>query len=180
MCLAKRPRVPTSVAEVATLAPELLQSDIGVDTVPSLDIPVTSDGNVTTLATELDEVMEDITELESMETLTGRGREDVLEKIKQRHAKEDGAWKETSAGKTNSLINDVTVAKAEGIKISVERNEIPSRFAEHVSALHALVKANVEHKVPLNDAMKTLKELLESCRSIKKSEYSVKTARLNG
>lgn len=52
--------------------------------------------------------------------------------------------------------------------MSVERNFILARFDEHAGTLQALGSANVEQKVTSMEAMKKVRELADSARSIKK------------
>lgn len=106
--------------------------------------------------------------------MTVRRHEEILDQVKQRHAEEVSVWKENSAENANSLINNVNVAKADIVKMSVESNFILDRFEEHVHALQALVNTNVERKGPLTDAVAKIRQLLESGRSINCSEYSLK------
>lgn len=96
-CPVKRWKIQTNVSETVKLAQELLRSDTGVDAVLSSDVPITTDGNATTLAAELDKAKVRISKLESKEIITARWHEELLEKFNQRHAEEVGAWKETSA-----------------------------------------------------------------------------------
>lgn len=58
--------------------------------------------------------------------------------------------------------------------MSIKRNLILVRLKENVRALQPLVNENVERKVPLTDAIAKARELLESCLSIDRSDYSVK------
>lgn len=81
----------------------------------------------------------------------------AYEKVKQRHAAEVSVWKETSRGNADSIINNVKVAKADIVKMSVERNLIRALFGEHFRALQTLVIANPERKVTLTDSMANIK-----------------------
>lgn len=85
--------------------------------------------------------------------------------------------KEIFAVNANSLINYVRVAKAEGFKMSVERNLFLTRFEEHITALQALINANVKWKVTLKCAIKTIMKLEKSGRSFGRLEYSEKIAK---
>lgn len=58
-----------------------------------------------------------------------------MNEVKEGHAEEVSFWKETSAEKVNSLINDVNVENADSVKMSVERNLVLVRFGDHVCAL---------------------------------------------
>lgn len=83
----------------------------------------------------------------------------------------------SSAEITDSLINNVQVAKAEGVKMSVERTFILI-FDEYVLDSHALVNANVEPKVTLKIKMALVREVIQSDRSINRSEYFVTITKL--
>lgn len=94
------------------------------------------------------------------------------------YTEEISIWKETSAENADSLITDVNVAKANGVKMSVKRILVLARFQEHVRALQALVNANVDREVAIAHAMAKVGELLKIGRSIKKSDYAVKLSEL--
>lgn len=49
---------------------------------PSSNVLVTSDGDVITLAAELDEAKARVTEMESMETVTGRQDKERIREVK--------------------------------------------------------------------------------------------------
>lgn len=70
------------------------------------------------------------------------------------------------------------VLKADQVNIIVEKILFSTNFEGHFCAVQALLGANVKLKVILKDAVKTVKELLQSGRSIDKLEYSVTTAKL--
>lgn len=74
----------------------------------------------------------------------------------------------------DSFIYDERVAREASVKMSGERHLILACFEEQVGDLQALVKANVAQILTLREAMTTVTELLESGRSINKSDYSVK------
>lgn len=132
----KKRRAPTNVAEVVELAQVLRQSaDAPVNFVPSSEVPAISGGETTPLVAAMNNAKARIAELKSTETMTVRPHEELLEEVKYRLAKEVGVWKETSVKDSNSLINDVRLAKADRVKISVNRNWILSRWEEHVRAL---------------------------------------------
>lgn len=57
----------------------------------------------------------------------------------------------------SSLINDVKIAKADSVEMSVERNLILARFEEHVRSLQTQVKANVDRKATFTDTMAKLR-----------------------
>lgn len=143
-CRTKKRRVLANLAEVVELAQELLQStDVLVNAVASLEVPVTTGGITFELATKLNKHKAFIAEVESVETITIPRRGDVSDEDKQRHTDEISVWKETSAENADSVINNGKVAKADSIKMSVNRNLILDRFEEHVRALQALIDANV-------------------------------------
>lgn len=69
-CRAKQRRFPTNVAEGVGLAQEIMRSDTGVNVVMLSDFTVTTNGDATTLAEELDKAIRRIASLESMKTIT--------------------------------------------------------------------------------------------------------------
>lgn len=77
----------------------------------------------------------------------------------------------------DSLISDVIVAKSDTGKMSVKGKSILARLEEYVRDLQALINAKVERKLTITDSMTSLNEL-ESCRSIKKFDYSGKILKL--
>lgn len=74
-------------------------------------------------------------ELGSIETSSVRRREKLLDEARQLHTEEINVWIKTSAETVDSLIDDVKVAKADGVEMSVERNLILAYFEKHVRAL---------------------------------------------
>lgn len=145
---------------------------------PLSDVPVTDDWDATTLSAQLDEEKALIVELKSTETKTARQPEALLDETKQRLAEDIGVWNKTSAENANSLVNNVKFAKADSVMKCVERNLGLARLEEHVRALQALVKANVERNGTLKDVMTTVRDLLESGRHIKKSDNTEKISKL--
>lgn len=78
----KKRRVLKSVAEAVELTQKSLQSaDASVDTVPLSEVPVTTGGDNSELAAELDKVKVHIEGLESAETITVRWHVDFLDKV---------------------------------------------------------------------------------------------------
>lgn len=132
----KQRRVQTSVDEAVKLDQALLRSaDVSVNNVPLSEGTVTTGGEFTEFAAELDKAKARIVKLEPVKTITVRRHEEVLDEVKKRYAEEICVWKETSAENSDYLINDVKVAKVGSVKMSVERNSIFTRFEEHVLAL---------------------------------------------
>lgn len=111
-----------------------------------------------------------IVELEPLETKTVRRHEKLPGKVKQSHVEEISLWKETAAKNEDSLINEVEVAKAGSVKMSVEMNLILACFTGHVRILQTLSNANSERKFMLTDATTKIREPLESGRSVTISE----------
>lgn len=68
VCLNKKQRVPTSVAEAVKLSQKLLQLDATINAVPSAVVSVITYGDATTVAAELDKAKARIEKLVSMET----------------------------------------------------------------------------------------------------------------
>lgn len=64
------------------------------------------------------------------------------------------------------------------VSMSVERNLILAQFEEYVHLLQTLVNANVKQKVTLTDATAKIRKLLDSDRSIDRSDYSEKISKL--
>lgn len=95
---------------------------------------------------------------------------------KQLRAEKISIFKVTYIENADSLINHIKVARAESVKMSVERNMISARFEEHVCALHTLGNANVQRKVSLTEAIAKVRNLLESVRSIDNYDYSMKVS----
>lgn len=155
-----------------------MQSVAGVSAVPSLEIPVTTDEDATTLSADLDKAKALIADFESTETITVCWHEAFLEEVKKRHAEKVKVCKETYAENADSLINDVRGAKADSVKMSIERNLNLARFEGHVRAVQALLNANFDRKVTLKDAMTTVRELLQSGYNINKLDFSVKIPKL--
>lgn len=91
-----------------------------------------------------------------------------MDEFKQRNAREISVWKKTSTESTDNLIKDEKVAKADSIRMTVEKSLILACFKELVSALQALVNANVKRKVTIKEAMQKDRALLASGRSINK------------
>lgn len=171
----KKRRAPRSVAETDELAEVFLWSaDVPVNAVTPLEVPVSMGGNTPELAAELDKGKVRNAKLESIDTITVPRDGELLNEVKQRLAKGISVWKEIPAENLDSLIKNVKFAKADSVKISVESNLIFAGFKEHVCALQVLVIAKMERKVVLSDAMRKLKDLLESGYSIQKSDCSVK------
>lgn len=83
-------------------------------------------------------------------------------------------YKKTSQDNTDSLIDDLKVAKADSVKMSIERNLILAHFWEHICTLQTPANANVEWKMTLTDVMTKIPELFESVRLTDRSDYSVK------
>lgn len=82
-CHTKKRRVPASFTWPVGLSKELLQSaDVPDNTVLSSEIPVITGGNTIELATELNKAMARIAELESVEIITVRCHEILLEEDK--------------------------------------------------------------------------------------------------
>lgn len=67
---AKRQSVPTNVTEVDELFQELVQCDAGLNAISSLEIPVTTTRDATSLAAEVDKAKAHIVKLESTESIT--------------------------------------------------------------------------------------------------------------
>lgn len=156
-------KVPTKVAEGFELARELLRStDVPADLVPSWEVPVSTRGDAAELTAELEKTKTRAAELNSVETITVRRHRELMEKGRQRHAEEVSVWKEPSRENAHCLANTMKDAKADIVKIYVERNLNLARFEKHVRAVQTLVDANVERKVTFTDAMAKIRELLES------------------
>lgn len=73
------------------------------------------------------------------------------------------------------VIGDV---KVDTLKLWVERNPVTVRLEELKPVLQTLANENVDGKVTLNEAMAKIRELLESGRSIDRSNFFVKIAKL--
>lgn len=114
-----------------------------------------------------------ILKLESVEKVTVRRREELMDGIKRRHAEHFPVWKETSRDNLDSLINDVKVAKAGSVKMSVEPILIIARFKEHVRAVQTPFNANVEQNVKFTGSMAKTRKIPESGRLIDRWAYSV-------
>lgn len=78
----------------------------------------------------------------------------------------------------DSSINDLKLAKADSVRISVEPNLILGRLEKNAQALRFLVNANVERKLTSTDSMAKIRKLLESGLSIHRSDYFVKISKL--
>lgn len=98
-------------------------ADVPVEVVPSSEISVIMGGDADEISTELENCKAHIAELESVETVTVRRQEELMEKAKQRHAEEVNVWKETSLEDADSLVNDVKVPNANSVKMAVKWNE---------------------------------------------------------
>lgn len=101
-----------------------------------------------------------------------------MENIKQLHAKEISVLKKTSVKNLDSPISDEIVAKADSVKMSLERNQILTRFEEYIRDLQALVDDIADRKVTMTDAMERVGELFQSGPSVNKSENSVNILKL--
>lgn len=77
----------------------------------------------------------------------------------------------------DGVFNDVKVAKANSIKMPVERNLALTRFKKHMQTIHTLVTAHVKRKVMIVEAMAKIRELLERGRLVNRLEYFVKIAK---
>lgn len=73
----------------------------------------------------------------------------------------------------DSVNNNVMVAKAYSVRMSVERNSIRARIKESVLVLQTFTNANLDQIEPLRSTKTTVNELLESGRFIIKSNYSL-------
>lgn len=82
-CRAKKQKVLTNVVEALELARDLLQSNAIVNVVPQLDVLVASNKDVATITAALDNAKARISYSESMETITVRRQEEILEEVKK-------------------------------------------------------------------------------------------------
>lgn len=114
------------------------------------------------LSTELEKAKERIEEIESVEAINIRRHEELMKDDEQRIAEEVSVWKEIFGEDEDRMVNDVEVATADSVKMSIEQKLVLAPFEKHVRALQVLVSANVERKVTLNDAMTKIWELHES------------------
>lgn len=170
-CRTKKRKVLTNVHKAVEPSEELLRSsDAPADVIPLLGILNTTSGSATEFFAEQEKCRERIAELESAKTIAVCRHVKLMEEVKQRHAEEVSVWKETCQENAASRINDVKVAKADTVKMSLERNLIQARFEEHVWALQMLVNANVESIVKLTAALAKIRKLLKSGRSIDPSD----------
>lgn len=94
--------------------------DVGVHAAPSSDLPSSPEEDSTELVGDLDEAEARIAKPESVGTVTGRRHEESLHEIKKCHAEEIGVWKGTYAENADSLVNDVKIAKADSVMMSVK------------------------------------------------------------
>lgn len=129
------------------------------------------------LEAELYNAKEHIADLESAETIIVLRHEVLSEDVKQHHAKNFSSWKETFAENADSLINNTKVAKADTVKMAIEKNLISARFEQHVWAPHARENANVKRNLTIANALAKIRELLESVHSIKCSNHFVKISK---
>lgn len=60
---------------------------------------------------------------------------------------------ETSTENAESLIDDVTITKADCVKMPMERNLVLAHLEKRACALKALVNAMVERKIALTNDM---------------------------
>lgn len=109
---------------------------------------------------------------------TARCHEEHLHQLKQPHAKDINVRKETSGGNAGSPINNLKVANADIVTISVEKTLIFARLEELFRTMQALNNANVEPSLSLMGAMKKVKMLFKCGRSINKIVCSVEILNL--
>lgn len=91
----------------------LRSANVSVNTVPSSTAPVNTEGNTTKFVAELDEAKSCIAELESVQTVSVRRHEGLLNDVKQRQAEEIGIWRKIFAQYAERLLNDIKVSKAD-------------------------------------------------------------------
>lgn len=82
------------------------------------------------------------------------------------------------AENADSLINDVKAAKADSVRMSLEKNLIFARFGKHAHAPWNVVNTNVERKVSLMEDTAKVRKLFESGRSMYKLEHTAKISKL--
>lgn len=113
-----------------------------------------------------------------MKTRTVRCHKEHLDEVKHRLAELVSFRKRTSADSADSHVNDEKVAKVDIKKMSVERNLILPCFGDHVRALQALVNVSIERSGTITDAVAKIRLLVNSGRSINRSEYSSQISKL--
>lgn len=156
-------KFPTDVVEAFELAHKLLRlADVPVSTLSSTEVPVTTEGDTTELVAGLDKAKVRFAELKSVASLNIRRYEELLDEAKQRQAGDVSVWKKTSVENADFQNNNVKVARADSVRMSVDMNLISACFEEHVRALQALVNLNVERKVTFTGGMAKIRDLLQS------------------
>lgn len=72
--------------------------------------------------------------LASTETMAIRRHKVHMKVAKQRHVQKVSVRKETFRVNADSLVTDVKIARADSVKMAIDRNLIQSRFESHVRA----------------------------------------------
>lgn len=145
---------------------------------PSSEAPVNTEEDVVGSSNDSEMAKTRITELNSVVTMTVRQYEDFKDGAKQRHSGEVRVWKEAFRETSETLINDVKVAKADSGMMFVERNLILVRFEKNVDALRTLVNTNVDRMIGLTDVLSRIWGLFESCCFIDRLDYTVNILKL--
>lgn len=122
------------------LVQELIcSSTVPVGAAPSSEAPadIGKEKKLAKVLADFEKHQARLADLESVEMMTIRRHQNLLNELKQPHAKKVTVWLENSRDSADSLNNDVRVAKAEAIKMSVDRNLILARYKRHLQALRA-------------------------------------------
>lgn len=148
-------KILLNVAAAAELAHELLHSSGASVNVLSLsDIPISIVGSAAEVSTKMARCMACTAELESVETITLRRQEELLEEPEEANIRN-----ETSRENADSPTHNVKVTNADSVKMSVKQNSILTLFEEHLRALQATVDTNVERMVRMDEVMTMIRKL---------------------
>lgn len=87
-----------------------------------MEVPTKTEEELAWLFLELGKAQARLSELEVGDTIIVRPHEELMIEAKQRHGEKVTVWEEIYRENVDPLINDLKVAKAKSIKISVYRS----------------------------------------------------------